>query len=54
MTVATLFCYNHPSPPGITVKSLTVQLADVQNRVETSASWSSIQYDLLEVKHMEK
>ena len=53
MTVATLFCYNHP-PPGITVKSLTVQLADVQNWVETSASWSSIQYDLLEVKHMEK
>ena len=54
MTVATLFCYNQPPPPRITVKSLTVQLADVQNQVETSASWSSIQYDLLEVKHMEK
>ena len=30
------------------------QLADVKNRVETSASWSSIQYNLLEVKHTEK
>ena len=30
------------------------QLADVLNRVETSASWSSIQYNLLEVKHIEK
>ena len=25
------------------------QLADVKNRVETSASWSSIRYNLLEV-----
>ena len=30
------------------------QLADVYNQVETSASWSSIQYNLLEVKHTEK
>ena len=30
------------------------QLADVQNQVETSASWSSIQYNLLGVKHTEK
>ena len=30
------------------------QLTDVKNRVETSASWSSIQYNLLEVKHTEK
>ena len=29
------------------------QLADVQNRVEMSASWSSFQYNLLEVKHTE-
>ena len=29
------------------------QLADVENQVETSASWSSIQYNLLEVKHTE-
>ena len=30
------------------------QLTDVENRVEMSASWSSIQYNLLEVKHTEK
>ena len=30
------------------------QLANVQNRVETSVSWSSIQYNLLEVKDKEK
>ena len=29
-------------------------LIDVQNRIETSASWSSIQYNLLEVEHIEK
>ena len=38
----------------ITVNSPTDQLADVKNQVETSASWSSIQYNLLEVKHIEK
>ena len=34
------------------------QLADIQNLVQTlvqtSASWSSIQYNILEVKHIEK
>ena len=29
------------------------QLADVLNRVETSVSWSSIQYNLLKVKDLE-
>ena len=30
------------------------QLADIYHRVEMSASWSSIQYNLLEVTHTEK
>ena len=38
---------------GITVNSPTPTRRRV-NRVETSASWSSIQYNLLEVKHTEK